>query len=39
MAGSEHVLTALKNQAEMLETTLSQLRRRIEELETKPKQA
>ena len=38
-AGSQQVLTALKNQAEMLETTLSQLRRRIEELETEPKQA
>ena len=33
-----HELTALKSQAESLQTTLNQMQKRIEELEAKPKQ-
>ena len=37
-ADSPHELTALKSQAESLQTTLNQMQKRIEELEAKPKQ-
>jgi hypothetical protein len=37
-AEPERELTALKSQAESLQTTLSRMRKRIEELEAKPKQ-
>ena len=37
-AGPEQELTLLKNQAASLKTTLSQMQKRIEELEGKPKQ-
>ena len=37
-ADSEHELTALKVQAESLQTTLNQMRKRIEELEDKPRE-
>jgi prefoldin subunit 5 len=37
-ADPERELTALKSQAESLQTTLSRMRKRIEELEAKPKQ-